>query len=74
MLSNATQQQIEIVRQSLASAYPESITDTLGRVHPCVPRNAILRGDWDGSQMFRDQIAKLDTIPDNPPDTQGERQ
>lgn len=38
---------IERARQQLAAKYPDSLTDTLGRQHECIPRKAILRGDWD---------------------------
>ncbi len=38
---------IEQAREQLASKYPASLVDSKGRQHDCIPRKAILRGDWD---------------------------
>jgi hypothetical protein len=45
--------QIEQARAKAAAAYPEHLTDSLGRTHPCIPRAAILRGDWDQGEAVR---------------------
>lgn len=42
---------IEQAREQLAAKYDASLTDTLGRQHDCIPRKAILRGDWDHGKV-----------------------
>lgn len=44
---------VETARQALAARYPKHLTDTHGRQHRCIPRDAILRGDWDRGDAIR---------------------
>lgn len=39
------------VRQEAAARYPEALQDSKGRLHRCIPREAILRGDWDAALL-----------------------
>lgn len=45
---------IEAKRERAAAAYPEHLTDTMGRQHRNIAREAILRGDWDGGSVVKD--------------------
>lgn len=45
-------------REAVAARYPATLTDTLGRVHRCIPHDAILRGDWDGGALVREEMAR----------------
>lgn len=49
-------------RAAAAARYPVELVDTMGRPHPCVPRLAILRGDWDAGSLVRDEIARLSCL------------
>lgn len=48
---------ITAAREAAASAYPEYLTDSLGRVHPSIPRKAILSGAWDHGEVVRKKLA-----------------
>jgi hypothetical protein len=50
---------IEAAREMIAGVYPEYLTDTMGRQHVCIPRQAILRGDWDAAAVVQDALSRL---------------
>lgn len=45
---------IEARRARAASKYPEHAEDSMGRKHRNIPREAILRGDWDQGRLVKD--------------------
>lgn len=49
---------VETARQGLAARYPEHLWDK-SRTYRCIPRDAILRGDWDGGDLMRETLAQL---------------
>lgn len=51
---------LERARQQVAARYPEALTDTHGRQHPNIPRQAILAGHWDAGGLVREALASLD--------------
>jgi len=48
---------LQSAREAAASAYPECLTDTMGRQHPSIPRKAILNGHWDAGSVVRKLLA-----------------
>ena len=46
---------VERLREEAAARYPTHLTDTMGREHRCIPREAILRGDWDAALIAAEQ-------------------
>lgn len=44
---------IERARAAAAERYPEALTDSQGREHRCIPREAILSGQWDRGDAVR---------------------
>ena len=51
---------LEQARAIAADRYPETLTDTQGRTHRCIPREAILCGHWDSGAAVRDALAGLE--------------
>lgn len=51
---------IEAARLAAAAAYPEHLTDSLGRAQPCIPRRAILSGKWDDGSLVRNFLQELE--------------
>lgn len=49
-------------RSNAAASYPEELVDSMGRAHRCIPREAILRGDWDGGSLVRGELAKVKEV------------
>ena len=49
-------------RQAAAAAYPTSMGTIAGtdKPLPCIPREAILRGDWDDGSLVRSFLAELE--------------
>lgn len=53
---------ITAARAAAAALSPEHLVDTLGREHECIPRRAILAGQWDDGSLVRDFLSKLDDV------------
>lgn len=47
---------LQQARQNAASRYPETLVDTKGRKHRCIPREAILAGKWDEGEVVRREL------------------
>lgn len=48
-----TNDSIEAKRLRAADRYPVALEDSMGRKHRNVPREAILRGDWDDGWIVK---------------------
>lgn len=51
---------IEAARAAAADRYADHIEDTMGRQHECIPRRAILSGQWDAGSLVRGELARIE--------------
>lgn len=54
---------IEQARAQAAERFPEHLVDSKGREHRSIPREAILRGDWDNGSLVRSFVTALEDVP-----------
>lgn len=51
---------VEQARQNIAARYPEQLVDSMGRTHRCIPREAVLSGQWDNAPAVMEEAARLE--------------